>query len=203
MRPIWTVTGDDSRQRAARRRRDRRQPSRRLDLWRRRSLERVGCADGARADARRADARRMAAESDSILFASWDAEEFTLTSSTEWGEQHAARLRGDAVAYLNVDSAASGPNFTATAVPALNRLIGEAAHARPRSGSTDSPSPRPPAIGVARARRAADRLDRRAGRQPAGQRIRLHGLPESPGCSGRGPLVRRPVRRVSLDLRQP
>ena len=28
----------------------------------------------------------------SILFASWDAEEFTLTSSTEWGEQHAARL---------------------------------------------------------------------------------------------------------------
>ena len=25
----------------------------------------------------------------SILFASWDAEEFALTSSTEWGEQHA------------------------------------------------------------------------------------------------------------------
>ena len=28
-----------------------------------------------------------------ILFASWDAEEFTLTSSTEWGEQHEERLR--------------------------------------------------------------------------------------------------------------
>ena len=65
----------------------------------------------------------------SILFASWDAEEFTLTSSTEWGEQHAARLAEGAVAYLNVDSAASGPAFSATAVPALNRLIAEAAHA--------------------------------------------------------------------------
>ena len=33
----------------------------------------------------------------------------------------------DAVAYLNVDSAASGSTFTATAVPALNQLIAEAA----------------------------------------------------------------------------
>jgi N-acetylated-alpha-linked acidic dipeptidase len=63
----------------------------------------------------------------SILFASWDAEEFTLTSSTEWGEQHEQMLRGHAVAYLNVDSAASGPNFTATATPALNRVIAEVA----------------------------------------------------------------------------
>jgi N-acetylated-alpha-linked acidic dipeptidase len=62
-----------------------------------------------------------------IVFASWDAEEFTLTSSTEWGEQHEETLRGHAVAYLNVDSAASGPNFTVTAVPALNRVLGEAA----------------------------------------------------------------------------
>jgi N-acetylated-alpha-linked acidic dipeptidase len=60
-----------------------------------------------------------------ILFASWDAEEFTLTSSTEWGEQHEKQLAANAVAYLNVDSAASGPNFGAAAVPALNRLIGE------------------------------------------------------------------------------
>lgn len=62
-----------------------------------------------------------------ILFASWDAEEFTLTSSTEWGEQHAATLARNAVAYLNVDSAASGPNFAASAVPSLNRVITEAA----------------------------------------------------------------------------
>ena len=62
-----------------------------------------------------------------ILLASWDAEEFTLTSSTEWGEQHERELQEHAVAYLNVDSAASGPNFGAAAVPALNRLIGEVA----------------------------------------------------------------------------
>jgi N-acetylated-alpha-linked acidic dipeptidase len=62
-----------------------------------------------------------------IEFASWDAEEFTLTSSTEWGEQHARELSDDAVAYLNVDSAVSGTSFAASAVPSLNRLITEAA----------------------------------------------------------------------------
>ncbi len=72
----------------------------------------------------------------SILFASWDAEEFTLTSSTEWGEQHADWLRGHAVAYLNVDSAASGRAFTATAVPALNRVIADVASMVP---DPDSP----------------------------------------------------------------
>jgi N-acetylated-alpha-linked acidic dipeptidase len=62
-----------------------------------------------------------------IVFASWDAEEFTLTSSTEWGEQYADDLREHAVAYINVDSSASGPNFTSSAVPSLNRFIAEAA----------------------------------------------------------------------------
>jgi N-acetylated-alpha-linked acidic dipeptidase len=65
----------------------------------------------------------------SILFASWDAEEFALTSSTEWGEEHEARLTQNAVAYINVDGAASGSTFNATAVPALNRVIAEAAQA--------------------------------------------------------------------------
>jgi N-acetylated-alpha-linked acidic dipeptidase len=62
-----------------------------------------------------------------IVFANWDAEEFTLTSSTEWGEQHARDLGERAVAYLNVDSAASGQDFRASAVPSLNRLVVEAA----------------------------------------------------------------------------
>jgi N-acetylated-alpha-linked acidic dipeptidase len=60
-----------------------------------------------------------------VVFANWDAEEFTLTSSTEWGEQHARELREHAVAYLNVDSAASGPDFKASAVPALNRVVSQ------------------------------------------------------------------------------
>ena len=63
----------------------------------------------------------------SIVFASWDAEEFTLTSSTEWGEQYEAMLSDRAVAYINVDSSTSGPAFTASAVPTLNRFIEQAA----------------------------------------------------------------------------
>ena len=63
-----------------------------------------------------------------IVFASWDAEEFALTSSTEWGEQHARDLGDHAVAYLNVDSAASGAEFSASAVPALNRVVSQSAH---------------------------------------------------------------------------
>ena len=62
-----------------------------------------------------------------IVFASWDAEEFALTSSTEWGEQHARDLTEHAVAYLNVDSSASGPEFKSMAVPALNRVVAESA----------------------------------------------------------------------------
>jgi N-acetylated-alpha-linked acidic dipeptidase len=85
-----------------------------------------------------------------IVFASWDAEEFTLTSSTEWGEQHESTLTEHAVAYLNVDSAASGPTFSAAAVPALNQVISEAAAIvrDPRSGN--------PVAAVARERRARD-----------------------------------------------
>jgi N-acetylated-alpha-linked acidic dipeptidase len=64
-----------------------------------------------------------------IVFANWDAEEFTLTSSTEWGEQHERELTAHAVAYLNVDSSASGTAFGASAVPSLNRLVTEAAEA--------------------------------------------------------------------------
>jgi N-acetylated-alpha-linked acidic dipeptidase len=62
-----------------------------------------------------------------IVLASWDAEEFTLTSSTEWGEQFAADLQRRAVAYINVDSSTSGSTFTSSAVPSLNTLVAEAA----------------------------------------------------------------------------
>jgi N-acetylated-alpha-linked acidic dipeptidase len=87
----------------------------------------------------------------SIVFASWDAEEFTLTSSTEWGEQFEDTLKGNAVAYLNVDSASSGAHFTAAAVPALNRLIAEAA------GVVRDPRTRTPIAAVSRERAAKER----------------------------------------------
>jgi N-acetylated-alpha-linked acidic dipeptidase len=59
----------------------------------------------------------------SVYFASWDAEEFTLTGSTEWGEENRDWLAKNLVAYLNVDSSASGPNFNVSAVPSLGRVV--------------------------------------------------------------------------------
>jgi len=62
-----------------------------------------------------------------LVFASWDAEEFTLTGSTEWGELEADKLKAGALAYLNVDSSSSGNSFTAAAVPALAGFLREVA----------------------------------------------------------------------------
>jgi N-acetylated-alpha-linked acidic dipeptidase len=62
-----------------------------------------------------------------IILASWDAEEFALASSTEWGEEHERELRDKAIAYLNVDAAVSGPDFFARAVPSLAHVVAESA----------------------------------------------------------------------------
>ncbi|BFZ64766.1 hypothetical protein YB2330_005918 [Saitoella coloradoensis] len=61
-----------------------------------------------------------------IVFASWDAEEYGLVGSTEWVEQYSPWLAKNAVAYLNVDMAATGPDFEASASPSLNKLVLEA-----------------------------------------------------------------------------
>ena len=62
-----------------------------------------------------------------IVLGNWDAEEYTLTGSTEWGEQFADDLRRNAVVCLNVDASASGQDFTVSAVPSLLPAIMEAA----------------------------------------------------------------------------
>jgi N-acetylated-alpha-linked acidic dipeptidase len=59
----------------------------------------------------------------SLVLCSWDGEEYGLIGSTEWAEENAAELREKAVAYLNMDSAVSGPNFSASSVPSLWKLI--------------------------------------------------------------------------------
>lgn len=64
-----------------------------------------------------------------ILLGNWDAEEYTLTGSTEWGEQEEEQLRKNAVVCLNVDAATSGENFTVSTVPALLPAVIEAAQA--------------------------------------------------------------------------
>jgi N-acetylated-alpha-linked acidic dipeptidase len=63
-----------------------------------------------------------------IVVCSWDGEEMGLTGSTEWGEQFADELRKKAVAYINVDSSTSGPNFHGQAVASLAPMLVEAAH---------------------------------------------------------------------------
>jgi N-acetylated-alpha-linked acidic dipeptidase len=64
----------------------------------------------------------------SIVFCNWDAEENTLTGSTEWAEQHADKLKKDGVVYINVDSAVSGPNLEAAAVPSLSDFLLQITH---------------------------------------------------------------------------
>lgn len=63
----------------------------------------------------------------SIVLGSWDAEEQGLIGSTEWVEENAAELKQKAVAYLNMDAAVSGSNFSASSVPSMWKLINSAA----------------------------------------------------------------------------
>ena len=61
----------------------------------------------------------------SIVFAAWDAEEFGILGSTEWVEELKATLQQKAIAYLNVDIAATGKRFYVSAIPSLRGLIRE------------------------------------------------------------------------------
>jgi N-acetylated-alpha-linked acidic dipeptidase len=60
-----------------------------------------------------------------IVFASWDGEEYGLIGSTEWVEEYLPWLRHANVAYVNVDVATTGPDFGASASPLLNKLLRE------------------------------------------------------------------------------
>lgn len=83
-----------------------------------------------------------------ILIASWDAEEYGLIGSTEWGEDFADWIDEHVVAYLNlgtllmyfsqipplvltrtptIDSSVSGSRFRASATPSLAHLVRAAA----------------------------------------------------------------------------
>ena len=60
-----------------------------------------------------------------IVFASWDAEEFGILGSTEWVEDLKTTLQQKAIAYLNVDIAATGGRFYVSATPSLRELMRE------------------------------------------------------------------------------
>ncbi|CCF52104.1 hypothetical protein NDA14_000371 [Ustilago hordei] len=62
-----------------------------------------------------------------IVFASWDAEEYGLVGSTEFGEDYAEWIREHVVAYHNVDVSVSGSVLQASSSPSLSRFVEKAA----------------------------------------------------------------------------
>jgi N-acetylated-alpha-linked acidic dipeptidase len=90
-----------------------------------------------------------------IVFATWDAEEWGLVGSTEYVEEDSLRLQRGAVAYLNQDVAASGPNFGGGGSPSLRAMLRDVARGvqdpsgkgsvyavwRQRAGVADSAEP--------------------------------------------------------------
>jgi N-acetylated-alpha-linked acidic dipeptidase len=73
----------------------------------------------------------------SVVFAAWGAEEYGIIGSTEYCEQFGDTLLKDAVVYINLDAAAMGPNFSASASPSLKRLIEEATRDVPQARDAD------------------------------------------------------------------
>jgi N-acetylated-alpha-linked acidic dipeptidase len=108
-----------------------------------------------------------------IVLASWDAEEWGLLGSTEWGEKHAEELRRKAVAYINSDSNSKGV-LRASGSHSLERLLNDVARdlTDPETGKSLFEVSR--AQRVARAateedkKKIADRPDERIGPPGAG-----------------------------------
>ncbi|MHC5024414.1 MAG: M28 family peptidase [Planctomycetota bacterium] len=73
----------------------------------------------------------------SIVFANWAAEEYGIIGSTEWVESRREELLEQAVAYINLDMAAMGPNFRSSAAPLLRTVIADAARAVPHPADPD------------------------------------------------------------------
>ncbi len=63
----------------------------------------------------------------SLVFCAWGAEEHGIIGSVEFVEARARALGQNAVAYLNLDMAAMGPDFRSSASPSLRTVIAEAA----------------------------------------------------------------------------
>ncbi|MEO6527174.1 MAG: M28 family metallopeptidase [Gemmatimonadaceae bacterium] len=66
-----------------------------------------------------------------IVFATWDAEEWGLIGSTEYVEEDSLRLMRGGVAYLNQDVAAEGSRFSAGGSPSLRATLRDVAQQVP------------------------------------------------------------------------
>ncbi len=68
-------------------------------------------------------ANRGARPRRTIVFATWDAEEWGLIGSSEYVEDDSLRLQKGAVAYFNQDVAAQGPSFGGGGTPSLRAVL--------------------------------------------------------------------------------
>ncbi len=73
-----------------------------------------------------------------IIFATWDAEEWGLLGSTEFAEQDTLRLMRDAVAYFNQDVAAQGSRFGGGGSPSLRPMLRDIAREVPDPNDSGS-----------------------------------------------------------------
>ncbi|HKP76887.1 MAG TPA: M20/M25/M40 family metallo-hydrolase, partial [Longimicrobiaceae bacterium] len=62
-----------------------------------------------------------------LVFATWDAEEWGLVGSTEYVEDDSLRLLRGGIAYLNQDVAAQGPSFGGGGSPSLRPIVRDVA----------------------------------------------------------------------------
>ena len=89
-----------------------------------------------------------------IVFATWDAEEWGLVGSTEYVEEDSLRLQQGGVAYLNQDVAAQGASFGGGGSPSLRSVLRDVAR------GVDDPSGKGSVYAVWRARSGvADSLE--------------------------------------------
>ncbi|MCC7052583.1 MAG: M20/M25/M40 family metallo-hydrolase [Gemmatimonadaceae bacterium] len=84
--------------------------------------------ESARAVVRALDGRSPAR---TLVFATWDAEEWGMLGSTEFVEDDSLRLQRGGVAYLNLDVSATGLDFGAGGSPSLRALTRELAREVP------------------------------------------------------------------------
>jgi N-acetylated-alpha-linked acidic dipeptidase len=78
-----------------------------------------------------------------ILICLWDAEEFGMIGSTEWGEAKAEWLAQNAIAYVNADTGVSGPHFRgASGTPGLLGTLKDVLQRVPAAPSAEATAPK-------------------------------------------------------------
>ncbi len=71
-----------------------------------------------------------------IVFASWDGEEYGLLGSTEWVEEYLPWLQHTSLVYVNIDTGVSGPHFRSAAVPLVSDIVRKATSLVPSPNQT-------------------------------------------------------------------